>query len=119
MQNKNNQGLVYSTDQGRICPECGNAINLCNCNNKDKIPETDGIVRVGRETKGRKGKGVTTITGVPLKPSELKKLTKKLKQKCSSGGSIKDNVIEIQGDFKDLVADELVKLKYTVKKVGG
>ena len=119
MKNKNNQGIVYSTDQGRTCPECGNAINLCNCNNKDKIPETDGIVRVGRETKGRKGKGVTTITGVPLKPSELKKLAKKLKQKCSSGGSIKDNVIEIQGDFKDLVADELVKLKYTVKKVGG
>jgi len=119
MKNKNNQGVVYSTDQGRTCPDCGNAIDLCICKNKDEIPETDGIVRIGRETKGRKGKGVTIVSGIPLKPTELKKLAKKLKQKCSSGGSIKNNNIEIQGDFRDLIFDELVKLKYIVKKMGG
>ena len=119
MKNKNNQGVVYSTDQGRTCPDCGSAIDECSCKIKDEIPETDGIVRISRETKGRKGKGVTIISGIPLQPSELKKLAKKLKQKCSSGGSIKNNTIEIQGDFRDLLYYELTKLKYTVKKSGG
>ena len=69
--------------------------------------------------KGRKGKGVTIIKGIPLKPSELKKFAKKLKQKCSSGGSIKDGVIEIQGDFREVIVQELSRQGFTVKKSGG
>jgi translation initiation factor 1 len=79
----------------------------------------DGIVRLVRETKGRKGKGVTLITGLPLGSEELKNLAKTLKQKCGSGGSIKDGVIEIQGDHRDMLELELVSLGYKVKRAGG
>lgn len=72
-----------------------------------------------RETKGRKGKGVTLITGVPLDDEGLKQLAKTLKQKCGSGGSIKDGVIEIQGDHRDVLEKELSGLGYKVKRAGG
>ena len=72
----------------------------CSCKQKHSIPN-DGIVRLMRETKGRKGKGVTLINGLPLDPAAMKKLAKKLKQKCGSGGSIKSGVVEIQGDHRD------------------
>ena len=101
--------IVFSTDKGRIKPE----------KKKAAAPKGDGIVRVGRETKGRKGAGVSVITGVPLHPDGLKDLAKKLKQKCGTGGTIKGNVIEIQGDHRDLLVAELEKLGYTVKKAGG
>jgi hypothetical protein len=61
-----NTATVYSTEHGRICPECGNPAASCLCRQKNTIPLGDGIVRIGRESKGRKGKGVTTVTGVPL-----------------------------------------------------
>ena len=79
----------------------------------------DGIVRLIRETKGRKGKGVTLITGVPLDIEGLKKLATTLKQKCGSGGSIKERVIEIQGDHRDMLEQELVGMGYKVKRAGG
>jgi translation initiation factor 1 len=72
-----------------------------------------------RETKGRKGKGVTLITGVPLDDEGLKQLAKSLKQKCGSGGSLKDGVIEIQGDHRDALEKELNGLGYKVKRAGG
>lgn len=72
-----------------------------------------------RETKGRKGKGVTLINGVPLDTAALKKLAKSLKQKCGSGGSIKNGVIEIQGDHRDTLEKELGSLGYNVKRAGG
>jgi translation initiation factor 1 len=72
-----------------------------------------------RETKGRKGKGVTLIAGVPLGNDELKILAKTLKQKCGSGGSVKDGVIEIQGDHRDMLEQELASLGYKVKRAGG
>jgi len=74
---------------------------------------------VVRETKGRRGKGVTLITGVPLHNGELKRLGKQLKRRCGSGGTVKDGVIEIQGDHRDLLVEELQKLGYTVKRSGG
>jgi translation initiation factor 1 len=74
---------------------------------------------VGRETKGRKGKGVTIITGVPLAYSELINLGKQLKKKCGSGGTVKEGVIEIQGDHRDRLVDELKKQGWTVKRSGG
>jgi len=109
---------VYSTEQGKICPSCDQPIDNCLCN-VDVLPEGDGIVRLKRETKGRKGKGVTLVEGVLLAPSDLKKLGKELKAKCGTGGTVKDGVIEIQGDFRDLLLDVLTQKGYTVKKAGG
>jgi translation initiation factor 1 len=104
-----NSRLVYSTDRGRIKEEA----------EPEKTPEGDGVVRLRLETKGRKGKGVTTISGVPLPESELKSLARKLKQHCGSGGSVKDQVIEIQGDHRDLLKSQLASMGYTVKLAGG
>ena len=101
--------IVYSTDQGRVRPE----------KKQQPSPKGDGVVRVGRETKGRKGKGMTVITGVPLHPEGLRDLTKQLKQKCGTGGTLKNGKIEIQGDHRDFLVAELQALGYTVKRSGG
>ena len=119
MARQKNTKLVFSTEFGRACPECGNPIDQCSCSNDEGIPEGDGIVRVSRETKGRKGKGVTLVTGVPETLDDLKKLSKELKQKCGTGGSLKDRVIEIQGDQRDLLVELLKAKGYQVKKAGG
>ena len=77
-------------------------------------------MRVGRETKGRKGKGVTVITGVPLAGDALAELARRLKQRCGSGGTVTDaGAIEIQGDHRDALVPELARLGYTVKRSGG
>jgi translation initiation factor 1 len=81
--------------------------------------KNDGVVRVGRETKGRKGAGVTVITGIPTHPEGLKQIAKELKQKCGTGGTVKNGVIEIQGDLRDMLVKELSARGYTVKKAGG
>jgi translation initiation factor 1 len=86
---------------------------------KPSAPQGDGIVRVGRETKGRKGASVTVITGIPSHPEGLEKLAKQFKQQCGTGGTVKNGVIEIQGDRRDLLIVELQKLGYTVKRSGG
>jgi len=111
-------GSVYSTELGRTCPACGKAKEQCACST-ESMPEGDGIVRIQRETKGRKGKGVTLISGVLLAPAELKKLAKELKQKCGVGGAVKDGVIEIQGDVRDQLFDEMKQRGFKVKKAGG
>lgn len=111
-------GLVYSTETGRTCPGCRNAVDECNCQ-QEFVASGDGIVRIKRETKGRKGKGVSLVTGVQLPEAELKKLAKHLKQKCGVGGSVKEGVIEIQGDMRELLKEELEKQGYTVKLAGG
>jgi translation initiation factor 1 len=89
--------VVYSTDSGRQCPDCKHPKNKCICKQKkqQRAAPSDGIVRLQLQTKGRKGKGVTLITGLPLSQTELKQLAKDLKQRCSTGGSIKDDIIEI------------------------
>jgi translation initiation factor 1 len=112
-------GTVYSTEHGRMCPACGKPVADCVCRQKKDVPEGDGIVRVGRETKGRKGKGMTVITGVPLDEMGIKEVGKQLKTKCGAGGTVKDGVIEIQGDHRDLVLEELRKRGWIVKRVGG
>ncbi|MCV6621760.1 MAG: stress response translation initiation inhibitor YciH [Cellvibrionaceae bacterium] len=108
MMSKNSR-LVYSTDQGRVKEEKEVA----------SAPEGDGIVRIMRETKGRKGKGVTLVTGLQMEAAELKKLAKRLKQLCGTGGSVKDFVIEIQGDQREVIKAELEKQGHTVKLAGG
>ena len=112
-------GLVYSTESGKMCPGCNKPTAQCTCKKKQYIPPGDGIVRLMKETKGRKGKGVTLITGVAKDTEGLKKLAKVLKQKCGSGGSVKNGVIEIQGDHRNVLEKELGRLGYTVKRAGG
>ncbi len=112
--------VVYSTDQGRHCPDCNQPSKQCRCkDNSQLIIPGDGIVRLQRETKGRKGKGVTLITGLPLNAEDLKKLAKELKQRCSTGGSVKNGVIEIQGDQREVLKQTLQNKGYQVKLSGG
>ena len=112
--------IVYSTRHGKMCPQCGAPAAACACSSrKESVVPTDGIVRLLRETKGRKGKGVTLITGVPLSGVALVELAKELKQRCGSGGTVKDGVIEIQGDHRDALVGELEKRGWKVKRAGG
>ncbi len=113
-------GIVYSTEHGRMCPACGKPVGECICRQERKVVSIgDGIVRIGRETKGRKGKGVTIITGLPLDEQALQKLATDLKRRCGAGGTVKGNTIEIQGDHRDLLVTELTARGYTVKRSGG
>ena len=118
MKNRGGGGLVFSTEQGRMCPGCRNPVDACTCR-AQAVPAGDGVVRVSRETKGRKGKGVTLITGIPLAGKELKDFAKKLKAKCGTGGTVKDNTVEIQGDQRDILVPILQEQGWTVKRSGG
>ena len=103
-------GLVYSTEKGDLrtaSPEPSSA------------PTGDGIVRVGRETKGRKGGGVTTVSGVPVRGESLAALCTELKKRCGSGGTVREGVIEIQGEHRDSLVTYLSQRGWTVKRVGG
>jgi translation initiation factor 1 len=114
--------LVYSTEAGDVCPDCRKPKDACCCQentDNDRIASLDGVIRIRRETSGRKGKGVTTVSGVPLVDAELKKLTKRLKQHCGTGGALKDSIIEIQGDHRESIKSLLEQLNYTVKLAGG
>lgn len=115
--NKPPGGTVFSTRSGKTCPRCGHPESACACAAPHLAPQ--GPVRVGRETKGRKGKGVTLVTGLSMQPAELKSLAKRLKQVCGSGGTIKDGTIEIQGDHRDKVVEELMRAGFQAKRVGG
>jgi len=109
--------LVYSTDQGRLCPDCQQP--LCQCS-QQQGEIGDGHVRIRLETKGRKGKGVTTVTGIPLEATELKKLLKVLKQKTSTGGAVKDRTLELQGDQREKLMNLLADKGWpSVKQAGG
>jgi translation initiation factor 1 len=111
--------LVYSTGRGAVCPGCGNPTGQCICREGKPLPRGDGTVRVSRETKGRKGKGVTLISGVPLGAEALAALAKDLKQRCGTGGTVKDGVIEVQGDHRDRLIGELQSRGHRVKSAGG
>lgn len=113
-------GLVYSTDSGRMCPECRQPVDQCRCNTAAKVlPSADGVVRVSRETKGRAGKGVTLVRGLALDPVALVALGKQLKTACGSGGTVKDGVIEVQGDHCDRIVETLKSQGFSVKRAGG
>jgi translation initiation factor 1 len=111
--------VVYSTAHGRMCPGCGRPIAECVCREQTAVPQGDGIVRVSRETKGRRGKTVTTVTGLPLDQKELQRLAKDLKRTCGAGGTVKETVIEVQGDHRDMLIEELRARGYTAKRSGG
>ncbi len=104
--------LVYSTDVGKV-------------EQAQTAPETlgeaykDGFVRIGRETKGRKGKGVIIVSGIVQSPEEFKKTAQTLKKKCGTGGAVKGDVIEIQGDDREKVKSVLESIGYKCKLAGG
>lgn len=110
-------GLVYSTDSGRMCPACRQPIANCICK-AQAIPKTDGVVRVSLQTKGRGGKSVTLVKGLPLDAAALAVLGKQLRSACGSGGTVKDGVVEVQGDHVATVMAALQKQGYTVKRAG-
>ncbi|MEC8051579.1 MAG: translation initiation factor Sui1 [Myxococcota bacterium] len=112
--------LVYSSETGGNCKKCNKSMRKCRCKTAPATTHaSDGIVRVGRETKGRKGKAVTVVTGLPLDAVALKALAKDLKSRCGTGGTIKGGVIEIQGEHRDLLMEELQKRGYKVRRSGG
>ena len=124
--------IVYSTGIGSLCPNCHRPVDECVCpratlGGSKGTPGAatsggagrGGTVRVGREIKGRAGKGVTTVTGLPLPSAEIESLATRLKKRCGSGGTVRDGVLEIQGDHRDIIVAELVKLGWAAKKSGG
>lgn len=122
--------LVYSSEAGRICPACGRKIGVCACRGRGARARIaaraeaeaeragDGIVRVGRSTKGRGGKVVTTITGVPGSEEARQRLAAELKRLCGTGGAVKDGVIEIQGEHRDKLVEALTERGFKTKRVG-
>ncbi len=120
MAAKKRGGLVYSTAAGRMCPGCLRAAAECVCRDRSRPRDGgDGIVRISRETKGRKGAGVTLLRGLPLADDALKALAKRLKAQCGVGGAVKEGVIELQGDQRSKVQALLEAEGYQVKLAGG
>lgn len=119
MKKNSDTPLVYSSELGRICPECGKPVTGCVCSKRSARPAGDGVVRVRRETKGRGGKTVCTISGVPGDDVTLRDLCTALKKRCGAGGSVKDGVIEIQGDHCATLLTELASRGFKAKKAGG
>ena len=120
MKNRGPGRPVYSTDKGRLCPDCGAVKADCRCRLSKPAPQGgDGIVRLRRETKGRGGKAVTVVTGLPGDGAALKARAKQLKQRCGVGGAVKDGAIEIQGDQRNTIRDVLEAEGFTVKLAGG
>lgn len=112
--------LVYSTEGGRMCPQCRKPLATCSCKaDAARVPAGDGNVRVQRETKGRGGKAVTVVRGLPLAADALAKLGQQVKAACGSGGTVKDGTIEVQGDHVDKVMALLQGQGYRVKRSGG
>ena len=115
-----NGGLVYSTETGRMCPTCRQPAAQCTCKaGASAAPVGDGNVRVSLQSKGRGGKSVTLVKGVALDPMALVVLGKQLRTACGAGGTVKDGVIEVQGDHCDTVLQALAKLGHRAKRAGG
>ena len=123
MKSNPSGGLVYSTDAGRMCPDCRQPVAACICRqlkaSAAPAGKSGGAVLVSRETKGRGGKSVTVVKGLPLDPLALAQLGKQLKAACGSGGTVKDGVIEVQGEHCEQVMQALKKQGYVVKRSGG
>ena len=117
-----NSKLVYSTETGRICPSCQKPALKCSCKKKKSSTQTnikyDGIIRIQREVKGRKGKTVTTVSGFQINVDELKNLAAQLKRHCGTGGSVKGGVIILQGDHRETLITELKNRGFKAKIAG-
>lgn len=110
--------LVYSTEGGKTCPQCRQPIASCTCK-KTGVPAATGPVRVMRQTKGRGGKSVTLVQGLPLDADALNALAKQIRTACGSGGTVKAGVVEVQGDHCDRILEELQRAGFTAKRAGG
>lgn len=125
MVRRDNERTVYSSELGRLCPHCGSPSGRCRCGRRRSKseeatpPEGDGIVRVSRTRRGRKGKTVTLVSGVPVSAQALRDLTSELKKRCGTGGAAKDGIIEIQGDQRDALVNALEERGFQVKLSGG
>ena len=103
-----------------MCPDCGSPVAACRCGKKESsAPKGDGVVRVRRETKGRGGKTMTSVSGVALDGSGLEELASRLKRRLGTGGAVKEGVIEIQGDQVETVIAELAREGFKAKRAGG
>jgi len=109
--------LVYATGTGRICPDCGAPADRCTCKKQKPQPSlpNDGRVRVRCETKGRRGKSVTTIAGLPPGAGQ-QDMAARLKRLCGSGGTVKDGIIEIQGDHVVAIIEHLQRAGYKAQQ---
>ena len=123
MKNSGGGGLVYSTDSGRMCPQCRQPAAACRCaalaRLAPKAPAGDGVVRVSREKQGRGGKTVTVVRGLALDAADLTALGKRLRSACGAGGTAKDGLLEVQGDHADRVVEWLKQAGYPAKRSGG
>ena len=117
-----NSQLVYSTESGKICPNCLKPVSECTCKMKKPRSQTnikyDGIIRIQREVKGRKGKTVTTVSGFQINADELKNLVTQIKRRCGTGGSVKDGLLIIQDDHRDTLLSELKNRGFKAKIAG-
>ena len=102
-----------------LCPRCHQLKSTCTCESEPSAPSKNTVVRVGRETKGRRGKGVTIISDLTLDENGITELATKLKTRLGTGGTVKDGRIEIQGDHRDRIIVELEGMGYRVKRAGG
>jgi translation initiation factor 1 len=111
---------VHATDACRLCRDCGQPQGTCRCGARRAAPAAPtGPVRVGRETQGRGGKGVTVISGLGLAPADLETLARELKRRCGSGGRVADGRIEIQGEHRDTLVAELARRGIAARRAGG
>jgi translation initiation factor 1 len=115
----NRGGLVYSTDSGRMCPECRHPLAACVCRAAPPASVGDGVAKVMREKKGRAGKTVTVVRNLALDPVALAVLARELKNACGSGGTLRDGVLEIQGDHVERVLQALESRGLKAKRAGG
>jgi translation initiation factor 1 len=116
----NTGGLVYSTEFGRMCATCRQPLAACVCAQRRAVPPGDGKVRVSRESKGRGGKTVTLVRGLPLDTPALLALAKRLRTACGSGGTARDGVLELQGDHVQRVIEWLLAEGFAdVRRAGG
>jgi translation initiation factor 1 len=111
--------IVYSTGIGSLCPNCRRPVRECVCPKGVPGAAAVAAIRVGREIKGRAGKGVTTVSGLPMSIGDIEALATQLKKRCGSGGTVRQGVIEIQGDHRDVIVAALIKLGWPAKKSGG
>jgi translation initiation factor 1 len=118
MKGRNQGGLVFSTEGGTMCPACRKPVAQCSCGQVKAAGTPDGIVRVSRETKGRAGKCVTLIKGIALDPAAMTALTRRLKAASGAGGTVKDGVIELQGDHCEAVILHLRQQGWPAKRTG-
>lgn len=118
---KPGKDVVYSTGVGRICPGCRRPVDQCACRRSDGRPAQPdaGSVRVARATQGRAGKVVTLVRGLNLDAAALAQLAGELKRRCGSGGTVRDGMIEIQGEHRDTLVAELQRRGFRALRAGG